>query len=294
MYKYIFFFSALFFVSCNSDNSTEELIDKSLELVISNENIVFTNNQFSINENCDKIFLNVSETSSSKNLNFFLEIELTEKANIGKVFFVDYDDNNRQFKTADFNASENFVLKNFTFDLATKSLSFEFSGVLYEINSPENTKSISGVIKVDDLQTIDCSFSPLMLSAMVNQKTFDAIEVVGKRDDNLSKWIAISDDDIKFELITDKSIRDMPVGNYPFTKNDIINIVSIEKFIGKPNAGQFRLLRDEDWESYEYEGEFIIEAHINDVNPITKGTFNIKAFMGEELVYEVTNGSFSL
>ncbi len=282
------------FLSCGSDDSPTNSITRQLEFAIDNERNTFINNQFYANENCNEIFISVSTVSLELDSKFLLEISLNKKGNINSFSFVDYSDDNRLYRTADFNPSQTFLIENFKLDEQLNSLYFEFEGTLYEIDTPENTKRISGAVTVEDFQSIDCSFTPKELDVVINQELFSKTNVVGLSSENEFRWIAFSDNDIKLELVTDKDLSDLSTGVYSFARGDITNIVSIEKYIGQPKATHIKLLKDEDWKSYEYEGELIISKQIDGIDPITNGSFNFKVFEGNELVYEITNGSFSL
>ncbi len=295
MNKLILFLLFCILFSCNSDDHSETIVTRNFELSIDTEKMDFVNDQFFTNENCNRIYLNMSTSSSVSVPKFLLEIEMTTSGHLKEVFYVDYADNNRHYRSPDFNNSKDFTITNFNYDKLLDSLYFEFSGKIYEFDNPLNSKIISGVIKDDNFETIACSFLPKEIIADIDQEPlFHAVEMIGTSSLEKTKWIAISDNGFKIEIITDQKMKEMPIGTYSFGKADQLNIVTIENYKGPIRATNARFLLDEDWESYEYEGELIIDEQIEKPFRVTKGHFTFKALKGDELVYEITNGRFSI
>lgn len=293
MYRNFIFILLIFFIGCDSD-SDEPVPSQVLNFTINDKTVTFTDKDFSGNENCGYIFINTSALTDQYNSKFHLDIDLTTDGYIQDVLFVDYSDQNRYYRTADFNSSKVFFIKDFRFDPSDRSLYFEYTGTLYEMNNSQSTKAISGKVQIDSLKEISCSYSPRQIKAMINQTPFRQVALTGSSNSEESKWIAISDDGMMITFITARELRDMPPGTYTFTKDDRLDRIKIQKYIGPFKATDLKHLDNDEWENYQYEGELIIEGKEGIPDVRTNGKFNLRAFNDEGTVYEVTNGEFSL
>jgi hypothetical protein len=260
---------------------------------LNGETITLNDVEFSGNENCDHIFINTSFHNKETETSFLLDIDLTREGGIRQILFVNYADNNRHYRTSDFNASETFQIENYAYDVISGSLYFDFSGTLYETNRELNTLQISGKVKMETLKSIDCSFIPWVVKADIDQTSYYAVQVFGKRASEKSEWISYSDSGFKITFLTAVEMKDLPIGVYKFTRNDLLNIVTIQNYTGISKATNANFLLGDEWATYEYEGEFFVEERLEGPNSYTKGTFSVKAYRNDELVYVVKNGSFS-
>ncbi|MBP2832201.1 hypothetical protein J8281_08365 [Aquimarina sp. U1-2] len=283
------------FLSCSSsDDDTNPEISRSFQLDIDSKSMNFVNEQFSMNENCDRIFINMS-TSSMSNPKFFLEIKMTVTGHLEEVFYVDYEDNDRHYRSADFDTSENFKITTFAYGPSNKFLEIAFSGNVYEYGQPKNSKAIKGTIQEENLESISCSHSPWFITADINEnQSFQSVQMQGKTDSESTRWMAISDNGFKIKLITEQTLQHMPPGTYAFGKDDPYNKVIIEQYVGPEGATRFIQFIEEQWETYDYEGELIIDAPSGNFSTVTKGSFNLNALKGGEVIYSITNGRFSI
>jgi hypothetical protein len=286
-----FGFILLLFImpGCDSD---EIAIKDFVEFTIDGEKVELAEVQFFGNENCGKIFVNGSITRDT-GPRFRFEIDLTINGHIDHVTLYDYDDH-RTYKTADFISSKSFSIDNFTFSPPDRSLSFDFEGTLYDIRNSAATKHIAGKVLIKDLLDAPCSWDYWEVEAEINQQPFTAVEIAGKSNSEMTEWLALSDDGMKISLITENELKDMPVGTYLFTREDFLNRVIIQNYTGPTVATISRFLTPENWESYDYEGELVIEQQIANEVPKTIGRFSVRASKNDEIIYDVTNGRFSI
>jgi len=195
-----------------------------------------------------------------------------------------------------FISSQNFSVQNFSLDPSTRDLSFDFSGTMYQLDQdqPRNTKLIQGKVRINYLQNIECSFVPWSMEATINQTAFQEVIMVERGSDIKSEWWAFSDNGIKLGIITEKHLENMPLGTYTFTRKDLINRVTIGKYTGPLKATSLKEVLDDQWESYEYEGELVILEQTKLPKRKIRGTFRLKAYKNDQLIYEVINGTFRI
>jgi hypothetical protein len=152
---------------------------------------------------------------------------------------------------------------------------------------------LSGKVKIDNFKEISCTYKPWELKANINQTPFSLVDISGMSNSEKGEWTAFSDNGIKISIITSQRLRDMPIGTYTFSKDDLLNKVIIEKYTGPYRASTLGYMPNE-WERYQYEGELIISEQVKDADPYTKGSFHFKAYKNNEVVYDVANGEFSI
>lgn len=291
MHKYFLLPLLILMAGCSSEELPE--VQQAMEIQIDEETVTFTEKELSGNENCGQIFVNASAQTENSS-RFRIDINITTSGRIKDIHFVDYSDNNRHYRTADFTSAEVFFIDNYSFSPLHRTLNFDFNGTLYEINRAQNTKLITGKVNIDHLENISCSFEPSEIEADINQEPFNVVSIVGTSTSTETEWLAVSDDGIKISIITADNLQDMPAGVYSFTKDDLLNRVTIEKYTGSHKATDSKIIRSEEWESFQYEGELIIEEQAGDPTTRARGSFNLKAYKDNEVVYEITNGKFSI
>ena len=114
----------------------EELpMDKTLELEFDDKQLIFSSSNLVVNENCGQIFINASNSGR-----LLTKFELKTDGQIGEVILVDYSDDDKHYKTADFNASREFFITNFDYTPLDGSISFDYQGTLYEVDKSGNNE----------------------------------------------------------------------------------------------------------------------------------------------------------
>lgn len=287
MIRSFILFLSVFVVACNNMPEDSESPNQIMEINVNDQAIKVSAGKISGNENCNYIFISASTDKMR------VKFVLTKEGFIKDVLLVDYSANDH-YQAADFKPSETFGIQNFLYDEDTKLLTFDFSGVLYDVSNESSTVSIDGKINFKTLKTVDCSFEPWLMSASLNDNYFSCPAIFGKANSDKTEWIGLSDNGIKLTITTTDALKDMAVGTYSFTQEDILNVISIENYIGANKASSNKTLNSNEWERYQCEGQLIIVEHVGGAKPHTKGMFAIKAFKDGELVYEVTNGEFSI
>ncbi len=300
MHKYFLLLAFIVIVGCDRDESPT--ITELIEIEIDNETFTFSEDNVFMNENCGNVFLNTSPVTSGDS-RFRIEMVITTNGRIKDVTYIDLSNNNSHFKAADYVPAEVFFIENYNFSPTEKTMNFEFNGTLYEIDNSQNTKSITGKVKTDNLEFVDCLFEPWKISADINQENFNVVDIQGdvietaEADGTVisvfSEWEGISDDGFRIAIITQQRLEDMETGTYPFGKNNSLNLVIIEKYNGPYEAIKFED-RNGEWENFQYEGELIIEEQISIPLQRTKGSFTINAYKDDQVVYSVRNGRFSI
>lgn len=287
MIRPLILFLLFFCIGCNNLTEADESPNQFMEISINDKKIKISSGEFVGNENCNTIFISASVDKLR------IEFALSKDGFIKDVVVVDYSDNH-DYRTADFNPSGTFSVQNYLYDNDTKLLTLIFSGILYDLSDSDNTISIDGKIKFNTLNKVGCSFEPWSMKADLNDDYFSCPTIFGESDSEITAWVGFSDSGIKLTITTADALKDMAVGKYIFTQEDILNTLMIEKYIGEIKASSFKSLNSNEWESYQCEGELIIEEQIEGAKPHTKGSFTFKAFKNKKLVYEVKNGEFSI
>ncbi len=286
----------LFILGCTKDNLNPGEPERLMEITVNDETILLTGNDEAYgNKNCDIIFLNKSFLTSAYKNHFSVELEITTAGELKTFKFYDYSDKNRHFQVNNFNSADKFVIKDFKYDPQTKSLYFEYSGTLYEVDKPQNTKPVRGKFKINNLKEIECTYVPWVVNAMVDDTPFRPIEIFGNHDDvNKSRWFAYANNGLKLTITTATHLRTMPVGTYTFKRGDTMNTILIEKFIGPYYATTPKIVFENEWERYETEGILTITEQVGGKDPHAKGSFSFKAYKNNQVVYQISNGRFSI
>jgi hypothetical protein len=283
-------FLMIFFIGCSEEGTN--VIDQSFKINVNNQTLMLVNEEFAGNENCNTIFVSASVFKNEPDIKFRIEFQLTIEGLVKNVLLVDYSDHNRHYKTAIFNSSETFTVQNFQYDSIAHFLYFEFSGLLYDVGNENKTLPINGEIQFSFLQDINCSFEPWVMNADVNQTKISCVLIQGRSTAEKTEWYGFTDSGIKLTILLPEALSDIEVGTYPFTIEDKFNIVTIEKYIGQTKASFTPPVYENEWESYQYEGQFVITEQVKSSKTYTKGFFTFKAFKNGILIYKVENGKF--
>ncbi|MEM8568958.1 MAG: hypothetical protein AAGF85_21040 [Bacteroidota bacterium] len=269
---------------------------------IDGKEFTYADENLSVNENCNFIFIN-GATVQVDDQRFRLGFRLTKSGRISEIYCLDFSVSGvaaPEFRSADFLSSEVFFINNFEYSEPKGALSLDFNGVLYELDKRESTKKISGRVETNELQFADCSISPWQIAATIDQRPFEAVEIGGKtitttnaQDEVISiqsSWVGISDDGFKISILTSSELEDMTIGTYSFSENSSKNRVTLEKYEGVYEAVMFDD-HNGGWQDFACRGEFRIEEKMNN---ITRGSFSLKAYKNDEVIYSITNGTFSI
>ncbi|MEM7108560.1 MAG: hypothetical protein AAF519_10080 [Bacteroidota bacterium] len=301
--KWISIFMVYSFVlGCNSEESP--IISNYMTVQIDGKEFTYADEDLSVNENCNFIFIN-SATVQVDDQRFRLGFQLTKSGRIREIFCLDFSNSSAvasAFKSADFLASEVFAISNFELSEAEGTLSFDFNGLLYELDQGGSTKGISGRIETKALQLTDCSVNQWLLGT-IDQQPFEAVEMEGETitsrnaQDQIisiqSSWRGISDDGFRISIVTDAELEDMATGTYPFGEKDLLNVVKFEKYLGPYEAVQLEQHRGA-WQAFECSGEFVIDEQTGGARSRTNGTFSLNASKDGEIVFSIINGTFSI
>jgi hypothetical protein len=141
------------------------------------------------------------------------------------------------------------------------------------------------------------------VNAKIEGQEFNFVEIVGTTtvEQNIgnqtlsfeSIWTAYSDDGFAISIKTAENLTDMDLGSYSFSSSDSINLFMIEKYSGAYEASVFET-PDGGWEHYEYQGQFTIESKLQGLFQMTTGRFSLEALKDGQVIYHVTDGSFSI
>lgn len=243
--------------------------------------------------NCNSIFVNVVMKSGYK-----IQIQLTKNGIVKNVVATETFSPNRTFRTLAYVPSSNFLIKNFIFNNITKSLYFEFDGIL--VNTTKNSEKINfkGKIQQDMIGTNLCQSRVSNVYAKINNIEYQQ-NISSENTSNLkSKIYSFSDNGLSFEFITEKRIENTPLGEYQFNEDSTFNKIIYANFIGVPysaalNSNPTKI--DSEWQQYNYNGTFIITEKITGNQGIqAKGTFSINVYdlITNELKYTITDGTF--
>lgn len=296
-----YFIGLLFIViaiSCTSDdkNHSEETTTNTLTIQLNGEKIALNNpSHFTVNENCKKVY--ATGTFSIGIEDYRIMFELTDSGKIIKVELIDYQ-SDKSYKTASFIAAQYFDITNFIYNPSENRLTFNYAGILFETQNSQNTIQISGEADFNDFQSVVCTYNPWELTAQINGHTFDNAYAYNVEILPENKWFFFSDNGYNIILALEQPIEEMTLGSYTFTNTSTTNNMILEKYIGETQSSIFETpqKRLEDWRVFTTEGTFeIIEKYTDDEGIlIINGTFNFNAYDASGLVYQISNGVFSL
>ncbi len=273
-------------VSCKDGG--DEVVHNQMELAYDGNRVELINDEVWANENCGFVYASASTASRGENLDahFRIEFSLTTQGRINEILFFDHADQNRVYKSAYYKPAEVFFIENFIMDGTT--LRFDFEGELYSENLNSTPKYIEGSYENTEFRYVNCSYEPWVVQANINGGKYQQVSAYGSSSELETVWTSLSDDGFRFSIISGDELKDMPLGTYSFSRNDLLDRVILETYSGPFTA--WLTTSTDVWEQYEYEGEL----HIDQQNTQTIGRFKLKAFKGDEVIYEVTDGHFSI
>jgi len=113
-----------------------------------------------------------------------------------------------------------------------------------------------------------------------------------------NKWFFFSDNGYNIILALEQTIEEMPLGSYTFTNTSTTSNMILEKYIGEVQSSIFNIPQKlpEEWQTFTTEGTFEITERYTDTRGILviNGTFSFNAYDASGLVYQISNGTFSL
>lgn len=298
--RWLYLVMSSLIMGCNSEDTPT--ISNYMIVEIDGNEFTYADENLSVNENCNFIFIN-GATAQVDDKRFRLGFQLTKSGKISEIYCLDFSVSGiaaPDYRSADFLSSEVFFINNFEYSESEGTLSFDFDGVLYELDKKESSKRISGRVETNQLQFIDCSISPRQIAATIDQQPFESVEIEGETVTTTesqgqiisieSSWVGISDDGFKISILTSAELEDMTIGTYSFSENSSKNRVTLEKYEGVYEAVIFED-RNGAWKEFVCRGEFRIEQKVNDS---VVGIFSLKAYKNDEVIYTITNGTFSI
>ena len=215
--------------------------------------------------------------------NKFVEASLLYPKEFGKVY-----------RTADFNPSETFIIKNFKFDENTKNVSFEYEGKMYEssdiVNISAKTITVKGKIDTTISDITQTSGIPLPWAEFsTGNYTFSTVRSVSARSENFSHMNYLTHDGYRLQLALDFTFPGtiFPV-THTFDLGATVNNLTYMKFIGEPRATIPDFIQAKDWKTYPTKGTLTLNKIASDHY---EGTFSIEVYDGTTLLHKTDNGT---
>lgn len=299
--------SAILLWSCGDSLPTEKPVEKGpLELTIDNEVYNFYPNAIHAkidNENQMYVYITYARTP-------FMTYDLVfwfDNDHFSKVSLLRYKKDEKPYGTADFDPLKWFSVRNYKYNPVTRDLSFEYDGKLFESLSEVNTSSKSIALKGKvDLQGIQKEGSG---TQNVARATFDSgnfsfysihrEKMRNTQNDILTEHHYFTNNGYRLSFTLDPTVTNSfpPVPRrYSFDNNSNENKITFYQFTGEPRhtggIGEF-IIRTEDWKSYPCTGSFTVTEIFNvGSERVTKGTFAMEVYNGNEIIHKIDNGNF--
>ena len=294
----------LFFFSCDKDEISTEVITKTLDIKIDNENLKITNTSISSNENCDAIFVSSRYYKNDDN-GFRIEFWLNKKGILRSIRVYDYRNRSYVFETANFNPKGLMAISNFKYDEAANYLHFDFNGDLIqetysgELNVAKSRKHIEGVVDIKNVKKTTCESYSSNLNFVSNDLNFSTNIPVGSFDSNLKtnpyQFYFYSDNGYRIIFKSTNNLWDLDKRTYTFDQNTIENRIDLEKYIGIYRFTQIGMSEENEWKKHQTSGNYTILDHkIINGEKVTKGEFNLQVFDNGILKHNITNAKFEV
>ena len=294
----------LFMFSCDKDEIKTEVIEKSLDIRIDNENLKVTNNSISSNESCNSLFASC-RYQNSKDLGFRIEFRLNKNGALRNITLFDYRNGNSHFESADFNSTGLITISNFSYNETKKYLHFDFKGELLEqaysdeLDVDKKRKHIEGSITIKEVRNTECtSFIPNLdfettNLRFLNNNTFASYDSGLKT--NPYQFYFYSDNGYRTIIKSKVDLWHLEKGTYNFDQSSLENRIDFEQYIGIFRATQLLWIRDIDWKKYQTSGSYTILGHqIINGQKVTNGEFHLQIFDNGTLKHNITNAKFEV
>jgi hypothetical protein len=293
-----------FLFSCDKDEIIKEVIEKSLDITIGNENLKVTNSSISSNESCNSLFASC-RFQNSKDLGFRIEFRLNKNGALRNITLFDYRNSNSQYQSADFNPTGLMAISNFSYDETKKYLHFDFKGELLEqayndeLDVDKKRKYIEGSITIKEVRNTECtSFIPNLDFETTNLRFLNNNNS-GSYDIRLKtnpyQYCFYSDNGYRTIFKSKVDLWNLEKGTYNFDQNSIEDRIDFEQYIGVFRATQLLWIREIDWKKHQTIGSYtILEHQIINGQKVTKGEMNMQVYDNGVLIHNISNGKFEV
>lgn len=209
----------------------------------------------------------------------------------------------KNYRSADFNPTADFHIKNYRYDPVTRDLYFEFEGKLFEVlpEVNENGGSIMLKGKVDEkqieLRHENAANRPIATFGYANGNFYPVINFSGRSDEEYTIFHHnfISDKGERIHFSFDPFVLNaasLP-SEFTFNQETANNRIDFYKFTGFPRSTMARIMREEDWKKYNCSGTFTVLETFGYANGhISKGTFSMDIYDNQQLYITTENGMF--
>lgn len=298
--KLFLLFVPILFLACGPDGVVEKPIQKgSLELIIDNETYNFNSTDVSASVD-DKgqilIVITYAKTENpSSNYTFAMQFDK------GHFAFAQlgYVKNGKCYKTEDFNPAKTFLIKNYSYDSANKSISYNFEGILYEpetaININSNKISVKGKINLKNIISSNIpGFAINRVSYDTSNFSFYSVRGVNTQNEERTLFYHhfLSNDGYRLLLTLDPTVSSSLLPQtYSFDKNSTKNCVSFFKFSGEPRMTTTTIIEPHEWKGYQCNGFFTITQK---TDTTLKGILFMEVYDNMTLLYKIDNVEFSI
>lgn len=290
-------------VSCSKD---EVIAEKQIEvknlMTINVDGVKYRsiNENFAGNENCGNLHVSTAYYEKN-NIDFRLTISLSEN---GQLNYVRYGENKlpiqgvtvmKQFFTPNFNPLRTFNISEFSYNSATRDLSFRFDGTVFFEGDNSKVRNLSGKIDIKSFRTIECGIVKTGISFISpNFTIYDTNSNRTRFANNTQRHRYFLNNGHIIDINVEQDFWDLQLGEILFTQSSTQNKVSIIKQLDNIIANQTASMNDHQWLNYGTEGKIIIEKKeiINGTKKIS-GTINLNMFDNGQLVRSLNGIKFS-
>ena len=292
-------------VGCSSD---ETLITKTVkEEVVKNRIDLKVNSQIPVNSirNLTATFCCNSDLSvrfehwvpTSNGLGYggsAFNINLDKNGNLLGLWYKDYTHPNNEFSSALFIPTSTLTINDFQFT-ENQILKFKVAGKIFKqtynfFTQPEFV-NIDADIEIKDFNKCNCD------SFVSTLKTNDNLlfhRISKTQQGNDIKYSAYTNNGYHVEFLNfTQSLKNLPIGLYPFTENSTSQRIDFRKFEGVPRNFSFSIIPQE-WLKYDTSGNFEIveKRQLSSGEIVTKVKFILVAKFNNQIIYNFENAVF--
>ena len=288
--------SLLFFLSC----SVKDTVNPKGTFAITVDDKKYTPNiSFFGNENCDWLFINVSN-SLKKDFPYKLEMKLSKKGDIVSANLLSLYNN---YESSLFNPKDFIAINEFDYNTETNRVSFSFDGKLFQ-SAEKPAITIKGDFDNVELTSVACSesyFSGLeadVSSDFGNTNRFYSTISSGTVGGTVYNWFFYSNDGYRILFENKAGIAQLNPGTYSINSESSSPVrIEFRRFIGQPDRVNNLLVLDKDWKTYKLTGTLEVERQETTAYKGTN-TFGKLSFTAyddtNKPVYVLKNGQFSV
>ncbi len=256
------------------------------------------------NTNCNSIFINTYIHPYGNKDYARLEFHFDNNGQLNKATLLENQEGSgpyAHFFSADYNPKKYLDISNFEFNAMTGDIRFFFEGKLFrhERGSLDSLRSIKGIISMESLIDVECSYRPHNIGIEYQADDFEFFSINSQvRRDHQNQYYEYkfrSNLGFEISIFNENDLWNYSEGtSFQFDNNNQSNMVQLSEYIGHPMTNRNNGLTETYWKKYETIGSYQIinKFEENDVQRII-GKINMDVYENGEFVFSIQEMTFS-